>query len=199
MSMTQLVLGCALGFLVAQGILHGVRLVFTRNRRRRASDADAKSIPSSYIRAFIRYAAPVGASAAFVMLGAWTVQDYLSARTAHVAVVEQTDPLNAPDQAGSATTTAAAAPASDADAEAPDTPAVNPYTDPDFRVAHRARGPLSLKDQLVQRSEQKARAELLHETKQRASRSQYDCERPSCREVREGGPTCPTRHSKYFR
>jgi hypothetical protein len=56
---------------------------------------------------------------------------------------------------------------------------VDPYSDPDFRVhrrAHRAGTPLTLKETLVQKSEAKARAELLQDTRLRVQRSQYDCE-----------------------
>jgi hypothetical protein len=56
---------------------------------------------------------------------------------------------------------------------------VDPYTDSDFKVhrrPHRAGTPLSLKETLVQRSEAKARADLLREIQQHVHRSQYDCE-----------------------
>ncbi len=64
-------------------------------------------------------------------------------------------------------------------AEAPATAAgdADPYTDAEFKVRHAShRGALSLKETLLQKSEAKARAELLAETEQHASRSQYDCE-----------------------
>ena len=104
MSMTQLVLGCALGFIVAQGLMYGLRrLIGAKARGKRATTAaagpepDEKSVPLSYVRAFIRYAAPVFASAAFVLLGAWTLQDYLSAKSARAAVLEVPDPVVVPE------------------------------------------------------------------------------------------------------
>jgi hypothetical protein len=169
MSMTQLVLGCALGFIIAQGLLYGLRRLFGRTRTAGA-EPDEKSVPLSYVRAFIRYAAPVFASAAFVLLGAWTLQDYLSAKSARAAT-EVPEPEVAPEPQPAAELTAA--PATDADADAETKP--DPYADADFRVPHRARG-ASLKDKLVQHEEQKARAELLAQLRLRAQRSQYDCE-----------------------
>ena len=56
---------------------------------------------------------------------------------------------------------------------------VDPYADSDFRLParpQRAGSALSLKEALVQRSEAKARADLLRETQQQRNRSQYDCE-----------------------
>jgi hypothetical protein len=56
---------------------------------------------------------------------------------------------------------------------------VDPYTDSDFKVhrrPHHAGTPLSLKETLVQRSEEKARADLLRQIQQHVLRSQYDCE-----------------------
>jgi hypothetical protein len=169
MNMTQLVLGCALGFIIAQGMLYGLRRLFARKGRVSAANADGKSM--SFVRGFIRYAAPAFASAAFVLLGAWTLQDYLSAKAAPV-VADAPDPVAVPaDPQTPATETVAAAPGVDADAPAgPD-----PYADRDFKVTHHARAG-DLKDKLVQRAEQKARAELLTELHQHAQRSQYDCE-----------------------
>jgi hypothetical protein len=172
MSMTQLVLGCALGFLVAQGVLWGLRrLLGRRPRAAAAGEGEDKSIPSSFIRAFIRYAAPVGASAAFVLLGAWTLQDYLSARSARAAA-ELADPPVA--EAPPPVAEAAPAPAVDADAAEPARP--DPYTDTEFKVVRRAHPAQPLRDRLMQQSELKARWELMAELRAHAARSQYDCE-----------------------
>jgi hypothetical protein len=49
----------------------------------------------------------------------------------------------------------------------------------DFKIRRKPRpagSPLSLKEALVRRSEEKARADLLKQTQQYARRSQYDCE-----------------------
>ena len=173
MNMTQLVLGCALGFLVAQGVLYGLRRLFGGKARAAPPEADEKSIPLSYIRAFISYAAPVFASAAFVLLGAWSLQDYLSGKSARAAAADVAEPV-VPADTPAPPTASTAAPDVDAEAAAANS-APDPYADPDFRVAHHARS-ASLKDQLVQRAEQKARAELLAQMRQHAQRSQYDCE-----------------------
>ncbi len=172
MSMTELVLGCALGFLIAEGLLYGLRRLFGGKARAAGAEADDKSVPLSYVRAFIRYAAPVFASAAFVLLGAWTLQDYLSAKSARAAATEVADPVIVPDPQP-ARELSAAAPSIDADAD--DDARPDPYADADFRVPHRARG-ASLKDKLVQHAEQQARTELLAQLRQHAQRSQYDCE-----------------------
>ncbi|MBS0577720.1 MAG: hypothetical protein JSR36_00495 [Proteobacteria bacterium] len=173
MSMTQLVLGCALGFLIAEGILWAFRHLL-RRRAPAARAARTESIPSSYIRAFIQYAAPVGASVAFVALGAWTVQDYLSAKSARAAAEQPEAPLAAEPAPDAASESIAAAPAG-ADEEAePRQP--DPYKDAEFRVVRHAHPGEPLRDRLVQRAEQKAGAQLLAELRAHAQRSQYDCE-----------------------
>ncbi len=176
MSMTQLVLGCALGFIVAQGLLYGLRRLLGGKAKAAAPgpEADEKSVPLSYVRAFIRYAAPVFASAAFVLLGAWTLQDYLSAKSARAAVAEVPEPVIVPDSQTAASAASAAAALAEAE-EAAAQAGPDPYADPDFRMPHRSRD-ASLKDKLVQHAEQKARVELLWQLRQHAQRSQYDCE-----------------------
>jgi len=171
MSMTQLVLGCTVGFIIAQGLLYALRRwIGGRGKPAPAADADEKSLPLSYVRVFIRYAAPVFASLAFVLLGAWTLQDYLSAKSVHAA--EAAEAVVAPDpQPVSASSSASQV----ADAEEPAESGPDPYADPDFRVARHGRS-ASLKDKLLQQAEQKARAELLAQLHQHAQRSQYDCE-----------------------
>src|SRR5262249_34404015 len=54
-------------------------------------------------------------------------------------------------------------------------PEASPYADPDFKVQPRKRTS-SLQQALVERSEVKARKDLLRETQQHLHRSQYDCE-----------------------
>lgn len=175
MSMTQLVLGCALGFIVAQGLFYGLRRLFGGKGKAAAAgpEADEKSLPLSYVRVFIRYAAPVFASAAFVLLGAWTLQDYLTAKSARAAVAEVPEPVVVPESQAAASQASAAAAL--AEAEAAEQAGPDPYVDPNFRIPHRARS-ASLKDKLVQHAEQKARVELLWQLRQHAQRSQYDCE-----------------------
>jgi hypothetical protein len=173
MSMTQLVLGCALGFLVAEGILWALKRLFARHAPE-AKAAVAESIPSSYIRAFIQYAAPVGASAAFVLLGAWTLQDYLSAKSARTAAEQADAPLAAEQAPAPASSAVPAPPAEDTDESEPPRP--DPYKDAEFRVVRHAHPGEPLRDSLVQRAERKAGAQLLAELRAHAQRSQYDCE-----------------------
>ncbi|HVN45313.1 MAG TPA: hypothetical protein VMT66_08665 [Steroidobacteraceae bacterium] len=184
MGMTQLILGTALGFIVAQsglyGIGHGLRWLQREEARTRV-----RTLPGHIIvGGFIRYAAPIGAAAALLTLGVWAVGDYLAAKATRTAALA--DALDA-THAGTAGQSqsqgdegggnAAGAAAEATTAVQPE--GVDPYADPDYKVhrrPHRAGAPLSLKETLLQRSEAKARAELLSEIKQHASRSQYDCE-----------------------
>lgn len=187
MSMAQLVIGAALGFIIAEGVLYGIRhliLWLRRDETRRRLRTLSASRDSAFIAGFTRYGALVGASAAIITLGAWAVGDYLAAKSARSAVM-----VNAEDPATPVPTPTAQHPADDAggvDPAADVDPAraappsgVDPYADPDFRVQHRVRRAgtsVSLKETLLERSEAKARAELRRETKQHLRRSQYDCE-----------------------
>jgi hypothetical protein len=179
MSMAQLVIGAALGFMLAQGVLYGVRHLLSLMQR------DGVTHPRAHIflSGLIRYAGPVAASAALITLGVWALGDYLAAKSARTAdMTNAFDPSTAdaaaPDShldevAGATTVPQVDAPAAAAVAE------VDPYSDPDFKVhrrAHHAGTPLSLKETLVQKSEAKARAELLQDTRVHVRRSQYDCE-----------------------
>src|SRR5437868_13069414 len=72
MSMTQLVIGSALGFFVAQGVLYSMRHLIGWLQRSDARKRILRSTPSlgsTFIGAFIKYAAPVGAGAALITLG----------------------------------------------------------------------------------------------------------------------------------
>ena len=76
MSMTQLVIGTALGFFVAQGVLYSIRHLIGWLQRSDARKRILRSTPSlgsTFIGAFIKYAAPVGAGAALITLGVWAV------------------------------------------------------------------------------------------------------------------------------
>jgi len=187
MSMTQLIIGTALGFIVAQSGLYGIRHSLGWLQREDISTRIRALTPTpghAIVAGFIRYAAPIGASAALITLGVWAVGDYLAAKAVRSATLTSAlDPATAaaaPQPHGSAeegTATAAAANIEPATAVQPDDH--NPYADPDYKVRHRTHrpgGPLSLKETLLLRSEAKARAELLREMHQHASRSQYDCE-----------------------
>jgi hypothetical protein len=184
MSMTQLVVGATLGFLIAQGVLHGMRQLIgwaQRDNVRARVRAFTPAPATALISGFIKYAGPVGASAALITFGVWGVSDYLAARSARAAALANfyeptaadapTDPRNASDVLAAAPVLEPAAPTASA--------AIDPYRDPDFKVQrrpHRSGGEPSLKDSLLQRSESKARNELQLQMKQHAQRSQYDCE-----------------------
>jgi hypothetical protein len=187
MSMTQLVIGAALGFMVAQGALLGIRHLVgwvqqgnVRERIRALTPAHGQAI----IDGFIKYAAPLGASAALITLGVWAVSDYLNAKSLHTdetasaldlqAAVPESPVPDSTQQGAKPAPVPAATPVAMAATDAP-----GPYADPNFRVrrrSHRAGSASSLKETILQRSEAKARDELLLETHQHANRSQYDCE-----------------------
>jgi hypothetical protein len=183
MTMTQLIIGTALGFIVAQSGLYGIRHSFGWLQREEVRTR-VRTMPGHVVVAgFIRYAAPIGASAALITLAVWAVGDYLAAKAVRTAALANAlDPATAGMAAaqGSADEVAgnpAAANVEPATAVQPE--GVDPYADPDYKVhrrAHHPGSPLSLKETLLQRSEAKARAELLREMQQHASRSQYDCE-----------------------
>ena len=187
MSMTQLIIGTALGFVVAQSALHGLRYSLGWLQREEVRTRIRAMTPSpghAFVAGFIRYAAPIGAGAALITLGVWAVGDYLAAKAAHAATLAgDLDPAiaaAAPPQGS-----AAEVPASSTSAGTTE-PAIgvqpenaDPYADPDYKVhraVHRPGRTLSLKETLLQRSEGKARAELLQDVRQHATRSQYDCE-----------------------
>jgi hypothetical protein len=183
--MTQLVIGTALGFMVGQGVLYGVRhFVGWLQRAELPMRMRALAPPGrAIVGGLIKYAAPIGASAALVTLGAWAVGDYLAAKSARAAasatVSHSATAAPLADRHGSSDDAALAAASSDTPAAATAAADVDPYSDPDFKVHHRPRragDPLSLKETIVLRSESRARADLLRETQQHLQRSQYDCE-----------------------
>jgi hypothetical protein len=180
-SMTQLVFGAALGFIVGQGVLYGLKRFIASLQRDVMRKPFRKLTPlqgSALIGGFNKYAGVLGASAALVILGVWAVGDYLAARpipsVAKASVFDPStavpisDPRDPPDEVAGLTP-AVAVPVDN----------IDPYTDSDFKVQRRARHAgvrMSLKETLVQRSEAKARADLLSEIHQHVHRSQYDCE-----------------------
>jgi hypothetical protein len=185
MSMTQLIIGTALGFVVAQSGLYGIRHSLGWLQREEVRTR-IRTLPGHVIvGGFIRYAAPIGAVAALITLGVWALGDYLAARAAGsaVALANTLDPataagaVQAQSSADEASGSGGGGPAEPATAAQPD--GADPYGDPDYKVhrrTHRAGSSSSLKETLLQRSEAKARAELLRDMQQHASRSQYDCE-----------------------
>jgi hypothetical protein len=185
MSMIQIVLGAALGCIAAQGALFGLRqsIDWLQQGAGRARVGRVSASPgSSVVHLFVRYGAPVGVLAGLLTLGIWAVGDYMSGKSARAAALASADPLaviptGAPSQ-GPAGEENGVAPSSTGDSAAGPSEANNPYADVEFKVQHRVhrRGALSLKETLVQRSEARARADLLRETHQHERRSQYDCE-----------------------
>jgi hypothetical protein len=186
MNMSQLVIGAALGYIVAQGALHGIkRLVgwLQHDQVRQRIRTLTPSRGSAIIGGFIRHAGLIAASAGVITLGVWATRDYLTVRSARNAAIADTF-----DPATAAPVTYAPAPADEAPAPArarkPEPTRsvpvnnVDPYTDSDFQVhrAQRAGKATTLKETLVRRSEEKARTDLLKETQQHVHRSQYDCE-----------------------
>jgi hypothetical protein len=179
MSMAQLVIGAALGFMIAQGVLYGARHLLSWLQRQGTVPAGAHVIVGS----LIRYAGPVAAGAALITLGVWAVGDYFAARAARAADTANTLDPTAADAAAPDShadePTAGTAPAAQTPAAPEPASSVDPYADPDFKVqrrAHHGGTQVSLKETLLQKAEAKARAELLLETRQHVGRSQYDCE-----------------------
>ena len=186
MSMTQLIIGTALGFVVAQSALYGLRYSFGWLQREEVRTRIRGMTPSpghAFVAGFIRYAAPIGAGAALITLGVWGVGDYLAAKAAHgpalASALDPATPAGLPTQ-GSADEVINGTPAANTEPATAVQPAnLDPYADPDYKVhrrAHRPGSALSLKETLLQRSEAKARAELLRDMQLHSSRSQYDCE-----------------------
>jgi hypothetical protein len=186
MSMTQLVIGTAFGFLVAQALLYGLgRLIgWLRGGDLLARARAVRATPApTVLGALIRYAAPVGISAALITLGVWAVSDYLAAKSARNVEANLFDSSAAApvaEQGAPPVRTVALTPPPQPEVVAePARTAPDPYTDPEFKVQRkprRAGGALSLKETLVQQSEARARNELLSELQQHMRRSQYDCE-----------------------
>lgn len=171
-SMMQIIFGSALGFIIGQGVLYGLQRSMASFRG------------SAFLAGFIKYAGVVATAAALITLGVWTVGDYLGARSARSVARANVSDLPAvaaipaaedgPDEAAGQ----AAASRTNASKQTP-ADAIDPYADSEFKVhrrPHRAGTPLSLKETLLQRSEAKARADLLKQIQQHMDRSQYDCE-----------------------
>jgi len=183
--MTQLVLGAALGFMVAQAVLHGLNRVMGWMRHGDISERLHRLRPmrgSAFLGGFIKYASLLGGSAALITFGVWSVEDYLAAKAARSAATLKVPDISAvapePDSKPPQEEAAPAAPdPQQADAASDST--VDPYADPEFKVKHARHGAgatQSLKETLVLRSEAKARDDLLREVRSRMQRSQYDCE-----------------------
>lgn len=185
MSMLRLVIGTALGFLVAQGVLYGLGCLIgwlprgallARVRAVRTTPAP------TVLNALIKYAAPVGIGAALITLAVWGVSDYLAARSARSAEANLFNSPAAPpaaERAAPPPRSAALTPSPPPEPAETAGTARDPYADPAFRVQRKPRrsgAAPSLKERLVQQSESRARNELLRDLQQHVRRSQYDCE-----------------------
>jgi hypothetical protein len=185
MSMTHIIIGAALGFIAAQGVLFGLRQAMgwlVQNGMHKRLSRLAPPRGSSVISGFIRYAAPVGAVAGLTTLAVWAIGDYLAAKSAHRAALANADPTAMTPVAHAQRSSVAEAGARGgprSDAEAPEGEGhLDPYADPQFKVQHRGHGTAAptLKETLLRKAEARAGADLLRETRLRVRRSQYDCE-----------------------
>jgi hypothetical protein len=180
MSMSQLVIGCALGCLLAQALIFSGKSLLSALQRSPGGRLRRSITPGPRVLAmFVRYAGPVAVSAALITLGVWSISDYLAAKSARTeAMVSTFDPAAPP---------AVVPPAAAGDNVRRGTPEVvaaqpagraDPYDDPEFKVQHRAHrvANASLKEALLQKAELKASTDLRRETQEHTQRSQYDCE-----------------------
>jgi hypothetical protein len=185
--MTELVIGAALGFILGECALLGLKRV-ARSLQRDGLTIRLRNLPalqrSTIIGRVLRNAAVFAAGAGVFALAAWSVSNYLAARDAQRAAnTASSNPVAAapsfPTEAGAVKYQGAGsahAPVAPLAAQVADT---DPYADPDFkspRQPHHSGTPRRLTEVLLQRSETKARADLLKETQEHAQRSQYDCE-----------------------
>ena len=182
MSMIQIVIGTACGFLLGQATLFGAARLTGWLRRAGvpARVSAVRTAPSpTVLSAFLRYAAPVGVSVALATLCVWAISDYLAARSARRAETSLFDSSAATADSADAPRVehAAVTPLPEPEPAAEPAGPADPYADPSFKVQHKARrAGDALRETLVQKSEARARGELLQELQQHARRSQYDCE-----------------------
>ena len=90
MSMMRLVIGAALGFILAQGVLYCLkRFVGWLQRAEVSQWAQRLRLAggSGFAGGFAKYAGPVAAAVAVIALAAWTIEDYLRTRSAPSAAV----------------------------------------------------------------------------------------------------------------
>src|ERR1700716_3461318 len=86
LSMTQLIFGAALGFLLGEGVLHGVKhsIGWLQRDEVRKRVGELSSVRGAeLIGGFIKYAGVIGAIGALITLGVWGVGDYLGAKSVH--------------------------------------------------------------------------------------------------------------------
>jgi len=86
LSMTQLIFGAALGFLLGEGVLYGVKYSIgwlQRGEVRKRVGKLSSVRGTELIGGFIKYAGVIGAIGALIALGVWGVGDYLAAKSVH--------------------------------------------------------------------------------------------------------------------
>src|SRR5690348_12866192 len=81
--MIQLVFGSALGFIIAQGELHGANQLVGWIRRDEVRGRILRVRGAALLGGFVKYSGVIGAIAALLTLGVWTIGDYLAARSAN--------------------------------------------------------------------------------------------------------------------
>ncbi|MFZ0007079.1 MAG: hypothetical protein WAK94_02440, partial [Steroidobacteraceae bacterium] len=168
MSMSQLVIGAAIGYIVAHLVLFGTKysMAWLRRDAVQMRLRVLASAPGPAVAAgLIKYGAVIGASAALLALGAWAIGDYYAAKSASSAVAASVaDPPPAPASSPQRSEEEVAAqPASRQAVRFASTAAsagaaagtADPYSDPAFKVerpAHHAGDAASLTEKLVRRS-----------------------------------------------
>src|SRR5258708_37612073 len=86
LSMTQLIFGAALGFLLGEGVLHGIKHSIgwlQRDEVRKRVGKLSSVRGSELIGGLIQYRRVIGAKCARISLSVWRVAGYLAARAAH--------------------------------------------------------------------------------------------------------------------
>jgi hypothetical protein len=185
--MTQVIFAAALGSILGQGVLYTMGHLVGRIPRDQLGGRIRKLVPwegSTLIAGFIKYSGILGVSVALIILGVWAVEDYLAARSARsvarasLVFPSTAQPTSSPHDPTDNLTGPPPASETDSSTEVP-ADSIDPYSDAEFKVQrrpHRAGAPLSLKESLLQRSEARARDDLLRQIRQHVQRSQYDCE-----------------------
>jgi hypothetical protein len=179
--MMQVVFGAALGCIVGQGVLYTLKFFVGRLSHAQAGGRSESAAPlrgQAFLAGFIKYAGVLGVCGALITLGVWTVGDYLAAKAARTAKANTLSvaPPVAPPAAVEEVAGLAPVGKTNSSPAAGDP---DPYANSEFKVQrppHRAGAPLNLKEKLLQRSEDRARADLLRQIQQHIARSQYDCE-----------------------
>jgi hypothetical protein len=187
LSLAQLIFGAAAGYLLGQGALESMKRLVGWLQRNEARERAHELFPwrgSDLVGGFIKYAGIIGAAAALITFGVWSVGDYLAAKSARRTVsansleTSEAASLSVAPRSVERRTQVITPPKADSPMEVPVSD-LDPYADSDFKVQRRPQRSGSrptLRDTLIQRSEARARADLLNQTREVARRSQYDCE-----------------------